>query len=139
MVWLPRRKWCNTANFFVLLFFFKLKINIFFKTFTIKALVQLNIVVLISGHDHIQYKYFHLTLHDTLYHIWILKHKILYLYNYLFNLKEHLLCLMSFILKWVFFVCLFFLCDWFVVLIVSFVMLFMAQLWNSQLLCLFRN
>lgn len=138
MVWLPRRKWCNTANFFVLLFFFKLKINIFFKTFTIKALVQLNIVVLISGHDHIQYKYFHLTLHDTLYHIWILKHKILYLYNYLFNLKEHLLCLMSFILKWVFFL-FFFLCDWFVVLIVSFVMLFMAQLWNSQLLCLFRN
>lgn len=138
MVWLPRRKWCNTANFFVLLFFFKLKINIFFKTFTIKALVQLNIVVLISGHDHIQYKYFHLTLHDTLYHIWILKHKILYLYNYLFNLKEHLLCLMSFILKWGFF-CFVFLCDWFVVLIVSFVMLFMAQLWNSQLLCLFRN
>lgn len=138
MVWLPRRKWCNTANFFVLLFFFKLKINIFFKTFTIKALVQLNIVVLISGHDHIQYKYFHLTLHDTLYHIWILKHKILYLYNYLFNLKEHLLCLMSFILKWFFF-WVFFLCDWFVVLIVSFVMLFMAQLWNSQLLCLFRN
>lgn len=138
MVWLPRRKWCNTANFFVLLFFFKLKINIFFKTFTIKALVQLNIVVLISGHDHIQYKYFHLTLHNTLYHIWILKHKILYLYNYLFNLKEHLLCLMSFILKWFFF-WFFFLCDWFVVLIVSFVMLFMAQLWNSQLLCLFRN
>lgn len=138
MVWLPRRKWCNTANFFVLLVFFKLKINIFFKTFTIKALVQLNIVVLISGHDHIQYKYFHLTLHDTLYHIWILKHKILYLYNYLFNLKEHLLCLMSFILKWFFF-WFFFLCDWFVVLIVSFVMLFMAQLWNSQLLCLFRN
>lgn len=34
---------------------------------------------------------------------------------------------------------LFFLCDWFVVLIVSFVMLFMGQLWNSQLLCLFRN
>lgn len=108
MVWLPRRKWCNTANFFVLLFFFKLKINIFFKTFTIKALVQLNIVVLISGHDHIQYKYFHLTLHDTLYHIWILKHKILYLYNYLFNLKEHLLCLMSFILKWFFFVLFFY-------------------------------
>lgn len=32
-----------------------------------------------------------------------------------------------------------FLYDWFVVLIVSFVVLFMGQLWNSQLLCLFRN
>lgn len=95
----PKEKVMQHNQLFCFVVFFKLKINIFFKTFTIKALVQLNIVVLISGHDHIQYKYFHLTLHDTLYHIWVLKHKIFYLYNYLFNLKEHLLCLMSFILK----------------------------------------